>query len=123
MAKLREKLKVEQLLVNLIDSLAHYQHKSEGVRIFSNFVAEKWPIDALFYFLVLRGMLEQMTGERILDKASSAQGLQAVLGYRLRSNPQERAIAEEDVLSFLGVLQGEGLFCSKNKTKTFESLF
>jgi len=74
-------------LVNLIDSVYHYQHKMEGVKIFNNFIAEKWPVDALFYFLVLRGMLEQITGERILDKASNAQGIQAILGYKLRSNP------------------------------------
>jgi hypothetical protein len=40
--------------------------KDPGVKIFYHFLAEQWPTDALFYFLVLRGLLEQVTGEKIL---------------------------------------------------------
>jgi hypothetical protein len=98
---LRDKLKLEQLLANFIDSVNHYAHKAQGVRLFSHFLAEKWPIDALFYFLVLRGLLEQTAGERILDRTHGGQGLQGVLGYRLRSNPHEKDLSEEEVLAFL----------------------
>jgi hypothetical protein len=62
----KDKLKVEQLLVNLIDSLNHYMLKEPGVKMFYNFLSEQWQTDALFYFLVLRGLLEQITGEKIL---------------------------------------------------------
>ena len=38
-----------------------------------------------------------MIGDRILDKVNQGQGkeLQNVLGYKLRMNPQEKAVSEE----------------------------
>lgn len=65
-ASLRDKLKVEQLLVSLIDSLNHFMQKEPGLKVFYNFLSENWPTDSLFYFLVLRGILEQVTQEKIL---------------------------------------------------------
>ena len=62
----KDKLKIEQLLVNLIDSINHFMMKEPGVKIFYHFLAETWPTDSLFYFLVLRGLMEQVTGEKIL---------------------------------------------------------
>lgn len=90
----RDKLRVEQLLVNLIDSLNHFQNKIPGLRLFYSFLAEKLPIDALFYFLVLRGLLEQVTGERILEK-SPQNSAGATPAYRLKLNPYERSVSEE----------------------------
>lgn len=58
---LRDKLKIEQMLVNLIDSLNHFIQKEPGIKIFYNFLSENWPTDSFFYFLVLRGILEQVT--------------------------------------------------------------
>ena len=111
-------------MVNLLDSIVHFAHKSTAVRVFSGFLGERWSIDVLFYFLVMRGLLEQVTGDRILDKAGGGvQDLRGVTGFKLRSNPQEKMVSEEEVLSFLAILKGEGLFCSKGKTKSFDSVF
>ena len=62
----RDKLKTEQLLVSIIDTLNHFLPKQTGVRLFYNFLSELWPTDALFYFLVVRGILEQVTNEKIV---------------------------------------------------------
>lgn len=86
----KDKLKVEQQLVNLIDSLNHFMLKEPGVKVFYHFIAEHWPIDALFYFLVLRGLLEQITGDKILEKSSTGN---TGLAYKLKSNPYEKAIS------------------------------
>ena len=111
-------------MVNILDSIVHFGHKSTGVRVFSGVLGERWSIDVLFYFLVMRGLLEQVTGDRILDKVSGGvQDLRGVIGFKLRSNPQEKMVSEEEVLSFLAILKGEGLFCSKSKTKSFDSVF
>jgi hypothetical protein len=85
----KDKLKLEQLLVNLVDSLNHFLPKEPGLKLFYQFLAGEWPTDALFYFLVLRGLLEQVTGEKILDRVSSP------FGFRLRGNPFERTVSEE----------------------------
>jgi len=37
--------------------------------------------------LVLRGLLEDITADRILEKGQSNQGFSSILGYRFRSNP------------------------------------
>ena len=114
-------MKTEQQLVNLIDSITHFQLKCQGVQVFYRFLAEKWPVDAFFYFLVLRGLLEQVTNDRILDKVNTnrGQGSQRKTSYRIRSNPYDKNVSEEEVSLFLGILQGEGLFCSKNRPKSF----
>ena len=82
--------------MNVIESVVNYGYKMGGVRIFGGFLGERWSIDTLFYFLVMRGLLEQVTGDRILDKVHQGQGkeLQNVLGYKLRMNPQEKAVSE-----------------------------
>jgi len=38
-SSIKEKLKIEQLLVNLIDSLNHFLHKNLGLQIFYNFLS------------------------------------------------------------------------------------
>ena len=77
----KDKLKLEQLPVNLVDSLNHFLPKEPGLKLFYRFLSGEWPTDALFYFLVLRGLLEQVTGEKILDRVSSP------FGCKLRGNP------------------------------------
>lgn len=86
----KDKLKIEQTLVNLIDSLNHFMLKEPGVRIFYQFLSEQWPTDSLFYFLVLRGLLEQITGEKILEKSN-----QAAFGTlcKLKFNPYEKIVS------------------------------
>ena len=65
--------------------------KEPGVKIFYNFLSEQWPTDSLFYFLVLRGLLEQITGEKILEKSS--QGSFGAI-YKLKFNPYEKIVSE-----------------------------
>ena len=90
-------MKIEQNLVNLIDSVNHYGHKMVAVRIFAGFLSEKWSIDTLFYFLVMRGLLEQVTGDRILDKLSTTTThhppFQSILGFKLRTAPQDKPVS------------------------------
>lgn len=103
----KDKLKLEQLLVNLVDSLNHFLFKEPGLKLFYRFLSGEWPTDALFYFLVLRGLLEQVTGEKILDRASSP------FGCKLRGNPFERTVSEDEMLNFLDVLEEGGISAGK----------
>lgn len=108
----REKLKLEQQLVNLVDSLQHFLPKLPALKIFHSFLAELWPVDALFYFLVLRGLLEQVLGEKILEKNG-----------KMRNNPYEKVVSEEEVVNFLGVLFGGGLSCCRSRNKSYEEIY
>jgi hypothetical protein len=91
-SSLKDKLKVEQLLVNLIDSLNHFVPKEPGLKIFYHFLSGNWPTDSLFYFLVLRGILEQVTESKILEKSNitAAGGM-----LKLRVNPYEKVVTDE----------------------------
>jgi hypothetical protein len=60
-------------------------------------LAEKYPIDSFFYFLVLRGLLEQLTNDRILDRCHGNHGHLGTLGFKLRSNPHEKTVSEDEV--------------------------
>lgn len=62
----KEKLKAEQLLVNLIESLNHFSFKHIGIQIFQNFLSGIYSSDTLNYFLVIRALLEQIEGEKII---------------------------------------------------------
>lgn len=117
-ASQRDRLRAEQLLVNLIDSLNHFVPKEPGLRLFYSFLAEGWPTDALFYFLVLRGILEQVTDCRILDRSSSGP-----FGPRLRTNPYEKAVSDEEVKAFLATLFNGGISCSRDRPKSQEGLY
>jgi hypothetical protein len=119
-ASLKDKLKAEQLLLNLIDSLNHFMPKAPALKIFYNFLSEHWPIDSLLYFLVLRGLLEQVTGDRILEKSNHNS-----LGtaFKLKSSPYEKRVSEEEVSYFLKVLYSGGLSCSRSKPKPLEGIY
>lgn len=89
---MKDKLKLEQKLLNFLDGINYYQYKIQGVKLFHNFLSEKWPIDSFFYFLVLRGLLQQVTNDKILEKC---QKNQTNNGYKLKSNPYEKSVSEE----------------------------
>lgn len=89
---MKDKLKLEQKLLNFLDGINYYQLKIQGVKLFHNFLAEKWPIDSFFYFLVLRGLLEQVINDKILEKCN---GNQTTNRYKLRSNPYDKSVTEE----------------------------
>ena len=55
-------MKVEQLLVNLVESLNHFSYKNIGIQIFYNFMAGIYNLETLNYFLVVRALLEQVSG-------------------------------------------------------------
>jgi hypothetical protein len=40
--------------------------------------------------------------------------------YKLKLNPYERSVSEEEMLTFLKVLFSGGLSCSRSKPKAFE---
>lgn len=89
---MKDKLKLEQRLLNFLDGVNYYQFKIQGVKLFHNFLAEKWPIDSFLYFLVLRGLLEQVINDKILEKCH---GNQTKNGYNLRSSPYDKSVTEE----------------------------
>ena len=79
-------MKAEQLLVNLIESLNHFSFKHMGIQMFVNFLSGAYSLDVLNYFLVIRALLEQLTGEKIIDKVSSY-GSRAGVVYKMKLNP------------------------------------
>lgn len=84
-------MKMEQLLVNFLESLNHFSYKHAGIQLFCNFLSGAYQLDALNYFLVIRAMLEQIEGEKIIEKISSYGSRQGVM-YKLKLNPYNKFI-------------------------------
>ena len=55
--------KNDQNLVNILDTINHFQYKEQGVKLFYDFLTEKLDKDQFLYFLVLRALLMEMIGQ------------------------------------------------------------
>lgn len=84
-------MKIEQLLVNLIESLNHFSYKHLGVQLFYNFLSGVYNLEVLHYYLVIRALLEQLQGEKIIEKVSSY-GSKAGVMYKMKLNPYVKFI-------------------------------
>jgi len=80
----------------------------------------EYPIDVLFYFLVLRGLLEQVLREKIVEKVVSSRGNQQ---YKIKMNPYDRYVYEDEVLEFLNIFYNDGISCSRTKHKPYQNLY
>lgn len=67
---------------------------------------------------MLRGILEQVADCRILDRNSPGPS-----GLRLRTNPYERAVSDEEVKAFLATLFNGGISCSRDRPKSLEVIY
>lgn len=56
------KPKNDQNLLNILESVNHFQHKEAGVKFFYQILAGKYTNEQLSYFMVLRVLIEEIIG-------------------------------------------------------------
>lgn len=61
-------MKVQQLLVNFVESLNHFHGKIAGVKVFTEFLSENYRLQELVFFYFLRKMLEDLTQCKIVER-------------------------------------------------------
>lgn len=59
--------------------------------MFVNFLSGAYSLDVLNYFLVIRALLEQLSGEKVIEKVSSYGSRQGVM-YKMKLNPYMKEI-------------------------------